>query len=48
MAFVWGAFVGLMKAERTGYLKLSDERLDAACEAAWRAFAGPEPRRKKR
>jgi AcrR family transcriptional regulator len=48
MAFIWGAFVGLMKAERTGYLKLSDERLDAACDAAWRAFATPQPRRKPR
>jgi AcrR family transcriptional regulator len=42
MAFVWGAFVGLLKAERTGYLSLDDKRLDAACDAAWRAFAIPD------
>ncbi len=39
LAFVWGALIGLVKAERTAYLKLSDEAFDAACESAWRAFA---------
>jgi AcrR family transcriptional regulator len=46
IAFVWGAFVGLVKAERLGYLKLTDERLHAARDACWRAFAlesAPEP-----
>ncbi|HEY8090684.1 MAG TPA: TetR/AcrR family transcriptional regulator [Polyangiaceae bacterium] len=44
IAFVWGAFVGLVKAERLGYLKLTDERLDAARDACWRAFAVDAPR----
>lgn len=39
MAFVWGAFVGLMKAERLGYTKLGPASLDAARDACWRAFA---------
>jgi AcrR family transcriptional regulator len=39
LAFIWGAFVGLVKAERTAYIKLSDETFAAACESAWRAFA---------
>lgn len=39
MAFIWGAFVGLMKAERHGYLKLGDATLAEARDACWRAFA---------
>ncbi|MFT3764948.1 MAG: TetR/AcrR family transcriptional regulator [Minicystis sp.] len=39
MAFIWGAFVGLMKAERNGYLKLGDAALAEARDACWRAFA---------
>ncbi|MCC6872775.1 MAG: TetR/AcrR family transcriptional regulator [Sandaracinaceae bacterium] len=39
MASVWGAFVGLMKAERNGYLRLTDESLAVARDACWRAFA---------
>jgi TetR/AcrR family transcriptional regulator, repressor of fatR-cypB operon len=39
MAFIWGAFVGLVKAERTGYIKLADETYAATCDASWRAFA---------
>jgi AcrR family transcriptional regulator len=39
IAFVWGAFVGLVKAERLGYVKLTDARLFAARDACWRAFA---------
>jgi AcrR family transcriptional regulator len=39
MAFVWGAFVGLVKAERLGYVKLAPAALDAARDACWRAFA---------
>ena len=44
IAFVWGAFVGLVTAERLGYLKLTDERLGAARDACWRAFAVDAPR----
>ncbi len=39
MAFVWGAFVGLVKAERMGYLVLGDATLAAARDACFRAFA---------
>lgn len=39
MAFVWGAFVGLMKAERHGYLTLGEDALEQARDACWRAFA---------
>lgn len=39
MGFIWGAFVGLMKAERYGYLKLGEASLDGARDACWRAFA---------
>jgi AcrR family transcriptional regulator len=39
MAFIWGAFVGLVKAERTGYIKLADATYAATCDASWRAFA---------
>jgi AcrR family transcriptional regulator len=41
MAFVWGAFVGLVKAERLGYLELGDATLTAARDACFRAFAAP-------
>jgi AcrR family transcriptional regulator len=40
IAFVWGAFVGLFKAERTHHLGVTDAALDAARDACWRAFAG--------
>lgn len=49
MAFVWGAFVGLVKAERLGYVKLSPAALDATRDACWRAFAStsaPDERRR--
>ena len=39
MAFIWGAFVGLMKADRLGYAKADAAALDAARDACWRAFA---------
>ena len=45
MAFVWGAFVGLMKAERNGYLKLDDETLWRAGDACFRAFARDDDER---
>jgi AcrR family transcriptional regulator len=38
MAFIWGAFVGVMKAERLGYVRVTDEALVAARDACWRAF----------
>jgi TetR/AcrR family transcriptional regulator, repressor of fatR-cypB operon len=39
IAFVWGAFVGLFKAERTHGVLVTDAALDAAKLACWRAFA---------
>lgn len=35
MALVWGAFVNLIKAERDGYLTLSQSDIDAARDASW-------------
>ncbi len=43
MALVWGAFVGLMKTERLGYLKLTQADIDSAGDACWRAFAAEQP-----
>jgi AcrR family transcriptional regulator len=43
MAFVWGAFVGLVKAERLGYVKIAPAAFDAARDACWRAFAVEPP-----
>jgi AcrR family transcriptional regulator len=43
MAFVWGAFVGLVKSERLGYVKLGPAAFDAARDACWRAFVSPDP-----
>ena len=43
MAFVWGAFVGLVKSERLGYVKLGPPAFDAARDACWRAFALADP-----
>lgn len=40
MALIWGAFVGLRKAEYTGYLKLDPEIRVKAEEACWSLFAG--------
>lgn len=39
IAYAWGAFVGLFKAERTHGLPLTDETLHGARDACWRAFA---------
>lgn len=47
MALVWGAFVGIFKAERTGYFALEDGELDAARDACWRALAKPVKARKR-
>jgi len=43
MAFVWGAFVGLVKSARLGYLRLDSAAFDAARDACWRAFAIDPP-----
>lgn len=39
MALFWGAFVGLFKAERLGYLTLSDQDLAEARDACWRTLS---------
>ncbi|GAA3382645.1 TetR/AcrR family transcriptional regulator [Cryptosporangium minutisporangium] len=43
MALVWGAFVNLFKAERSGHLVLSESDITAAGEACWQmcVAAGP-------
>ncbi len=47
IALLWGAFVGLIKAQRLGYLELDDIRLQQAGAACWRMIA-PEPTRPRR
>jgi TetR/AcrR family transcriptional regulator, repressor of fatR-cypB operon len=42
MALLWGAFVGLVKASRLGYLPLDDRRLEQARKAAWAMITMPE------
>ena len=39
MALLWGAFVGLVKASRLGYLPLDDKKLAQAGTACWRLIA---------
>lgn len=39
IALLWGAFVGLVKAERLGYLRVDDEQLALAGEQCWRLVA---------
>ncbi|HEY4183327.1 MAG TPA: TetR/AcrR family transcriptional regulator [Kofleriaceae bacterium] len=39
IALLWGAFVGLVKASRLGYLVLDDEQIKLAGEAAWQLIA---------
>lgn len=39
IALLWGAFVGLVKAERLGYLVLDDDRLAQARAACWQLIA---------
>jgi AcrR family transcriptional regulator len=46
IAFVWGALVGLFKAERLGYLTLTNATINSARAAAWSAIAGPTPQRR--
>jgi AcrR family transcriptional regulator len=44
IALLWGAFVGLIKAQRLGYLKLDDKQLEQAGAACWRMIAPDVPR----
>jgi AcrR family transcriptional regulator len=39
LACIWGAFVGLFKAERFGYLSLDEARVQQARDACFNAFA---------
>lgn len=39
IALLWGAFVGLIKAQRLGYLKLDDHQLAEAGAACWKMIA---------
>ena len=48
IALLWGAFVGLIKANRLGYLPLDDKTLAAAGAAAWRMIAPTPPAAKAR
>jgi AcrR family transcriptional regulator len=48
IALVWGAFVGLVKASRLGYLGLDDARLAQAGAACWRMIAPDVPRARER
>lgn len=43
IALLWGAFVGLLKAERFHYLELDDDKLDQAASACWRMIAPQWP-----
>lgn len=47
IALLWGAFVGLIKAQRLGYLQLDDTKLQQAGAACWRMIA-PAPSRPRR
>lgn len=42
ISVVWGAFVGLLKAERLGHLELSDAVVEAAEECCWDAIRNHE------
>ena len=44
IALLWGAFVGVIKASRLGYLALDDRRLAQAGAACWRMIAPDVPR----
>lgn len=50
IALLWGAFVGLVKASRLGYVALDDAKLDEAGATCWRMVApepAPRPRRRR-
>jgi AcrR family transcriptional regulator len=42
IAFAWGALVGLFKAERLGYLSLSDSQIERAGQSCWIALTNKE------
>ncbi len=42
MAMVWGAFVGLFKADRDGHLEMSPTVLDAIEDSLWNAVKRPQ------
>ncbi len=44
IALLWGAFVGVVKASRLGYLALDDRGLEQAGAACWRMIAPPASR----
>jgi TetR/AcrR family transcriptional regulator, repressor of fatR-cypB operon len=44
IAMLWGAFVGLVKAGRLGYLKLDERSFEQAGVAAWQLIAAPVSR----
>jgi AcrR family transcriptional regulator len=44
MAMIWGAFVGLLKAEHTGHIRLDESIVRAAEQAAWASFSAGSPR----
>jgi TetR/AcrR family transcriptional regulator, repressor of fatR-cypB operon len=48
IALVWGAFVGLIKASRLGYLSVDEARLEQAGVACWRMIAPELPRTRTR
>jgi len=48
IALVWGAFVGLIKAGRLGYLPVDDRRIEQAGAACWRMIAPDLPRARAR
>ena len=48
IALLWGAFVGVIKASRLGYLELDDRSLEIAGEASWRVIAPPSSRATER
>ena len=47
-ALLWGAFVGLIKAGRLGYLTLDTSRIEQAGHACWRMIAPGLPRTRSR
>src|SRR5262249_33483437 len=39
MAMVWGAFVGVFKAQHSGYFELQTGEIEAVRDACWRALS---------
>ncbi|HEU0030868.1 MAG TPA: TetR/AcrR family transcriptional regulator [Kofleriaceae bacterium] len=48
IALLWGAFVGVIKASRLGYLQLDDKGLAEAGRACWRMISADLPRARSR